>query len=253
MGNSFKRLKKQALVYDYCKDRIKKGEMFNIKDISKDLDIALTTTYELVEELSNKYNDFTYDKGTITILGIGNSKSKNNKGVTVKDIKRTTCTRIEKVNRVYKYLVALVNEGKTIPNLSTLHNTAFTDMHTTTLMEVLKDLDRENKIIYQRGNILGVNVPSVRGDREKEYKANKQEQLEINIPVKEVSTKFVDYVEITKEEADDAFTLEYYDKAVKEVIADYILNANITTSEEIIEYVNAITKITDKIKNKLMK
>ena len=162
---------------------------------------------------------------------------------------RQYASRSEKKERVYNYLVELVNNGKSLPCLSKLSE-KITDMHMTTLMDVLKTLDKEKKIIYKKGKILAVSVPDVRGVRERSFKFNNEKPI-VEEPVVEEPTLFEDYANISKEEGEDMFTLDYFDKAVKMTISDFILNANINTSEEIIEYVNTITKIADRIRKNL--
>jgi len=281
---TFKRLRKHTLVYDYCKEKIKKGDTFTISDISKDLKMSRTSVIEYLQEISNRYNDITYSGGVITLIGVGNSignnNSRNNEGLTVKKLPRSTYSRQQKKIRVYNYLVDLVNQGKKIPCLSYLSKD-FTDMHLTTLMEVLKQLDKENKIIYKRGQVVAVNVPNVIGNREKTLKYNngeniKEEKKEENDTMElREQTGFVPLCstqemqvtgEIDTNVLKDTFSFRStepakvsivsidtskFDKAVKDLIAEYILNANITTREEIVEYVDSIMKITDKLKNKL--
>lgn len=138
---------------------------------------------------------------------------------------RTTQSREEKKEMVYNYLCLLEMEGRKIPNLTGLSK-IINNMHITTLMDILKTLDKEHKIIYHKGKILTVNIT--------ELKAETPEPVE--------------------EEKDKKTSLETkFDLAVKDVIAEYITNANITTRDEIIGYVDAIVKITDKVKNKIFK
>lgn len=143
-----------------------------------------------------------------------------------KRVVNTTQSRIEKKQRVYNYLVNLIREGKSLPNLTGLSR-VFTDMHTSTMMSVLQALDKDKKLIYHKGKVIAVNVPE-----EEKITVNK---AEISHTVEETSYE------------------SKFDKAVKEVVADYILNANISTRDEIIGYVDAIVKITDKVKEKLFK
>ena len=180
---------------------------------------------------------------------------------------KTTKSRIEKKERVYKYLCELVNNNQKIPCLSYLSE-HFTDMHLTTLMAVLKDLDKDNKIIFKRGQVIAVNVPDVKADKQKVLKYNSGEAdpeekgFKPLCSTKKISvqgTLDLDNIEntfsFTPVEAPKvnlvSIDTSKYDKAVKDLIAEYILNANISTREEIVEYVDSIMKITDKLKDKL--
>ena len=240
--NTFKSLKKETMIYDYCKTKIKKGESFMVVDIARDLNMGRSTVIDHLQQLSRRYNDFTYSGGNISIIGLGTNGLGGNEGLKVSVMNRTTKSRIDKKNRVYKYLVELSKEDKPIPNLSQLHKDAFTDMHVSTLMKILVELHKDNKIIYSNGKILGVNVPSAKSSTGKEYKFNK--------PTEETT----EIVETTEENYDNdinTFTMVDYDKAVKNLIAEYILNADITSKEDILRYINGIMNITDKIRNKL--
>lgn len=291
--HGFKRLKRQLQVYDYCKTRISRGDTFQMVDIANDLGIGRSTVTELLQELAEKDSNFIYNRGCIKIKGIGNNGygklAEDEKGLVVKKIPRSTKSRLEKRERVFNYLCELVNSNQKIPNLTILSK-HFTDMHMTTLMDILKQLDLENKVIYKHGQVIAVNVPSVKGDRERELKYNngtineeedkgENDTMEITTyepPKEKIDTsKYIPLCstqelqvtgEIDTNVLKDAFSFRAteptkvsivsidtskYDKAVKDLVAEYILNANITTREEIVEYVDSIMKITDKLKDKL--
>lgn len=250
--NTFKSLKKQQMIYDYCEKRIKKGEVFTIKDIANDLQIARSSAIEHLQEISKKFNNFSYDKGNIYIIGVGTNGIKGNEGLVVKKMNKTTKSRIEKKKKVYDYLVGLAKEDKNIPCLSRLHD-VFNDMHVSNLAYVLQSLHDDNKIIYKRGKIIAVNIPSVKSTTGKEIKYVKQQEDTVEPQVVET----VEPVETQEPESEviepitNNIGIDDFDKNVKDLIADYILNADITTKEDIISYVNAIMNITDKLKKKL--
>jgi len=158
---------------------------------------------------------------------------KNNGNVVVKKMNRTTKSRIEKKMEVYSYLVELVNDNKKLPNLTNISMRL--GFSISTMQNVLKQLDKENKVIYRKGKILMVNIPSVKSTTGKETKYVKQE---------EKATKTVNTVK-------RSCSKEKYDLAVKKVISEYIINSNVTTRDDIVSYIDAIVSITDKVKNKL--
>lgn len=249
--NTFKSLKKELIIYDYCKIKIKKGESFRVIDIANDLHMGRTTVIDHLQQLSRKYNDFTYSGGNISIIGLGTNGLDGNEGLKVSYMNRTTKNRIEKKKRVYDYLCELVRNNQPIPNLSQLHKDGFIDMHVSTLMKILVELHKDNKIIYSKGKILGVNVPSAKSSTGKEYKFNKPTE-----ETTEIVEETTENVETTEENYDNdinIFTMVDYDKAVKDLIAEYILNADITSKEDILRYINGIMNITDKIRDKLNK
>lgn len=140
--NTTKSIKKQRLIYNYCKTKIENGETFKLKDIVNDLNISKSSTIEYLQEISRRNKKFVYQNGNVVIVGLGTNMANN---------------------------VALFKQE---------------------------------------------NVKSVT-------------KCDINI--------------------------EKYDKNVKDIIADYILNSNVKTREEIVNYVNAIMNITDKLREKLLK
>ncbi len=161
---------------------------------------------------------------------------------------RTTLSRKIKQDKVYSYLVGLANSNKELPNLTTLYRTKFKDdMHLTNLMEVLQQLNIQGKIIYRKGKILAVSVPKVNAPKERAFKFdNKEKKYGLN-NVKPVSLQ----IDAIEDETKDETFEERYAIAVKQLIADYILNSNVTTRDEIVEYIDSLFKITDKLKDKM--
>lgn len=273
--HGFKRLKRQTQVYEYCKTNIKNGRTFTLEDIAKDTNIPRSTLVELLNELQDKMNDtFIYQRGYIEIKGLGNNgvgkRAEDVKGLKVYKIPKSTQTRNEKIQKIYDYLSDLASKDKPLPCLSELTK-KLNIGHVSTVMEILKQMDRDNKIIYQHGKIIAVNVPDVKAEKEKRLVYTKQEKQEPTVTVDntyEVSTTgtdteihitglpvfFEEPIEEPKIEETPSIIItdtEIYDKAVKDLVADYIINAAITTREEVLEYVDAIYKITDKLKDKL--
>ena len=140
--NTTKSLKKQKLIFNYCKTKIENGETFKLKDIANDLNMSRSSTTEYLQEIARRNKKFVYQNGNIIIVGIGTNMANN----------------------------VTINKQENVKNVT---------------------------------------------------------KCDINI--------------------------EKYDKDVKDVIADYILYANITKREEIVNYVNAIMNITDKLREKLLK
>lgn len=163
---------------------------------------------------------------------------------------RTTLSRKIKQDKVYSYLVGLVNSNKELPNLSTLYRTAFKDdMHLTNLMEVLQQLNLQGKIIYRKGKILAVSVPKVNAPKERAFKFDDNALSREEQRQREYALNNVKNIKPVKN-IDEVFD-ERYNQAVKQLIADYILKANITTRDEIVEYIDSLFKITDKLKDKM--
>lgn len=248
--HGFKRIKRQEKVFEYITEKLINKKSFLTEDISRDLSIPKTTVIELLNELNEK-GKITYKKGIIYVEGLGNNRDIED--VKVTKMPKTTKSRIEKKNRVYNYLVELAKENKPIPNLTGL-GVAFNDMHLTTLMTVLKELDKDEKIIYRKGRIIAVNVPSVRSTKEKEIKYAKQEETYKDVKVTDdvIEEPYVECKGETDMMSDIQLDFkDKYDRAVKDLIAEYILNADITSKEDIITYVETLMKITDKLKEKL--
>lgn len=248
--HNFGHLRKVNRVYEYVETRISRGDIFTVQDMAKDLKIARTTCIGILQELQETTNgELQYSRGSIVVKNVGTNGygkvSSNNEGVKVKKVARSTQSRLEKKERVYAYLCELAKENKPIPCLSDMHKD-FTDMHVSNLMDILKVLDEEDKIIYKRGQVLAVNYRDVKSNTGKTLKYVKQGQLEI--PVQEEQKEIKE--EVVSDISLDIQT-QNYDKAVKELIADYILNADITTREEIMAYIDALLKITNKLKEKL--
>lgn len=299
--HGFKRLKRQTQVYEYCRTNIKDNKTFTIDDIARDTNIPKSTLVELLHEIQDKMNgNFIYNRGYIEIKGMGNNgvgkRAEDVKGLKVYKIPKSTQTRNEKIKKIYDYLSDLASKDKQLPCLSELAKKLNVG-HVSTVMEILKQMDRDNKIIYQHGKILAVNVPDVKADKEKRLVYAKTEFPEIGeIPQKELeqfeahNVQFIGYenndskivsnyvplsvepkeitgpIPVTLHTTIDSDVIaksfgmsdialdtqmKNYDKAVKELVADYIINADINTKDEILDYVNAIYKITDKLKQKL--
>lgn len=271
--HNFKRIKRQMKVYDYCLENISNHITFTVDDIAKDLQIPRSTLVELLNELTDT-GKLYYQRGYIEIKNIGNNgcnpKIVNDReGLKVKRLPRNTQTKLQKQNDVYSYLCELTNKGVQIPCLTDLYKMKFENqMHITTLMEILKQLDRDDKIIYKKGKILAVYIKDLSKEKDtgKTLKYNNGsndiiyyeepitesvEQLD-DIKIPNDRYKYVPIKPMEDQMSDVQLDLtEKYDKAVKELIAEYIMNANITTRDEIMEYVDAILKITDKLRNKL--
>lgn len=163
---------------------------------------------------------------------------------------RTTLSRKIKQDKVYNYLVDLVNSNKELPNLSTLYRTKFKDdMHLTNLMEVLQQLNLQGKIIYRKGKILAVSVPKVNAPKERTFKFDDNAQSREEQRQYKNALNNVKNIKPAKN-IDELFD-ERYNQAVKQLIADYILKSNITTRDEMVEYINSLFKITDRLKDKM--
>ena len=257
--HNFKRLKRQMRVYDYCLENISNHRTFTVDDIAKDLQIPRSTLVELLNELTAEKKLF-YQRGYIEITNIGNNGCndrlmRDRDGLIVKTIPRTTHNREIKKQEVYNYLCELVKNNQDIPCLTEMHKDRFeNDMHITTLMEVLKQLDKEDKIIYRRGKIMAVYVKDLTKEKDtgKTLKYVKQEE-----PVEEEIMEEPEVIEEPEEIEEPTECVmeitdsEKFDKAVKELVVDYLNNADITTREEVVSYVDALYKITDKLKDKL--
>lgn len=275
-NHGFKRLKRQMRVYDYCLEKISNNITFTLDDISKDLGIPRSTLVELLNELTRDKKLY-YSRGYIEITNVGNNGCndrlmRDRAGLKVKTIPRTTQNKELKKAEVYNYLCELINKNSSIPNLTDLHKMRFeNEMHVTTLRDILIELDSEDKIIYRKGKVVAVYVKDLTKEKDtgKTLKnVPTQESLPIeenaciNIPEEEYTPKhyieaFNPLLEPTSEPEEEVMSdvqldlTEKYDKAVKELIADYILNADIHTRDEIIEYIDALLKITNKLREKL--
>lgn len=163
---------------------------------------------------------------------------------------RTTLSRKIKQDKVYEYLVGLAKEGKDFPNLTNLYRTRFhDDMHLTNLMEVLQQLNLQGKIIYRKGKILAVSIPKANETRERAFKFADNAQSREEKRQRKYALNNVKNIKSVKN-VNELFD-ERYNQAVKQLIADYILKANITTRDEIVEYIDSLFKITDRLKDKL--
>jgi len=259
--HNFKRLKRQMKVYDYCLENISNHRTFTVDNIVKDLEIPRSTLVELLNELTAEKKLF-YQRGYIEITNIGNNGCndrlmRDREGLKVKTIPRTTQGREQKKQEVYNYLCELAKNNQDIPCLTEMHKNRFeNDMHITTLMEILKQLDIEDKIIYRKGKVMAVYVKDLSKEKENGktlVNVSTQEKIDLDNVVEEEPIEETEEERVEENMSDLQLEtqIQNYDKAVKELIADYIMNADITTRDEIVEYVDAILKITDKLKTKL--
>lgn len=281
--HSFKRLKRQNQVLEYCKEKIKQGNSFTVDDISNDLGIPRTTVVELLHELEEKKSyGLKYNRGYIEIKGLGNNgngiRAKQVEGLKVTKMGNNRLKKLQKKANIYGHLQTLTKEGNAIPPIKELMKElkelyGITDS-SVNVCKLLQELDREDKIIYRNGKVLAVNVKDVKSDTGKTLKYVKQENKEPGVLVQDdalqsaanIANKPIDSnelvldnvniigmpkQEISMSDLQLETQIQNYDKAVKELVADYITNANISTRDEMVEYIDAIFKITDKLKNKL--
>lgn len=246
--HGFKRLKRQMQVYDYCNNKINNHETFQVQNIATDLGIARSTVIEILQELSEKDKNFIYKRGCIKINGVGNNGygklASDEEGLKVSKLSNRSLVRVQKKQKVYDYLVEKTKKDEPIPMLSTMA-TNFEDITLSYLSKILKELDKESKIIYRQGKVVAVNTPNIKTDGGKSIKYVKTEEptyFEEDMPKAEPTFKEVKSV-----------SKEDYNRAVKNLIASYILNADISTRDEIMSYVDSLMKITDKLSLELFK
>ena len=146
--------------------------------------------------------------------------------------------RIIRETSIYNYLIGMVKQDKELPTLKDLYERLEFDGHISTLCKALQSLDKQKKIIYSQGKVRAVNIPNVMSRTEHTMVAAKQE------PKQEIRT--INNVKMTDDE-------QKYDRAVKELVADYITNADINSKDELISYIDILYKITDKFKEKLLR
>ena len=161
--------------------------------------------------------------------------------VIVKKERFTVKERKERVKRVYNYLCDLANSNSKLPRLDDLHK-VFNDRSKSNLCAILKQLDKENKIIYKSGKVIAVNVPNARGVKEKSYKFDNV-SLNQTVPGKlEIKGTPIQLMQIDTTK---------FDKVVKDIIADTIKNADVLKRDDIVKEIDTIMSITDKLKKKL--
>lgn len=258
--HGFKRLKRQAQVREYCLRRIKANETFSVLDIANDLGVARTTVIGILQELSEKDKDFIYQRGYIKILNVGDNGigkiAEDNKGLKVRRMGNNRLKKLQKKANIYGYLQTLTKEGNAIPPMKELMRElkelyGITDCQGN-ICKLLQELEQEDKIIYKNGKVLAVNLKDVKSDTGKTLKYVKQEE-----PVEEEimeEPEVLEEPELIEEPTECVMEItdsEKFDKAVKELVVDYLNNADITTREEVVSYVDALYKITDKLKDKL--
>ena len=307
--HSFKRLKRQNQVLEYCKTKIKQGISFSVDDITKDLGIPRSTVVELLHELEEKKTyGLIYNRGYIEIKDLGNNgngfRAKQVEGLKVKKMGNNMLKKLQKKANIYGHLQTLTKEGYAIPPMKKLMKElkelyGITDCQGN-ICKLLQELDQEDKIIYKNGKVLAVNVKDIKSDTGKTLTYVKQEKTKepsvlvqsdalqstvdptiiakaFNIPTftetdnyiafegsltnkpvdsNELVLDNVNIIGVPKQEISMSdlqleTQIQNFDKAVKELVADYITNANISTRDEMVEYIDAIFKITDKLKNKL--
>lgn len=260
---SERRLRKQAIVFQYMKNKINNGESFIINDISKDLKMSYSTTREIIRELWEQHYIIYEGTGYIEIPGFGN----NNREQRMHDLERHKKRDLRRVReqKLYSYLCGLANANKPLPSLSEImkkpqfKNT----IHISTMSNMLTSLANQKKIVYKKGKVVGVyvrNREELKGSETMDEKhtnwyEDKCSHNETAQPVEHHIEAFNPSLELKIEETPSIMITdtERYDKAVKDLIAEYITNADITTRDEILSYVDAIMKITDKLRDKLWK
>ena len=164
--------------------------------------------------------------------------------------------KLQKKTNIYGHLQTLVKEGHTIPPMKELMKElkelyGITDCQGN-ICKLLQELDQEDKIIYKNGKVLAVNLKDVKSDTGKTLKYVKQEEpVEEEIMEEPEEIEEPELIEEPTECVMEITDSEKFDKAVKELVVDYLNNADITTREEVVSYVDALYKITDKLKEKL--
>ena len=142
--------------------------------------------------------------------------------------KYNTTKSLKKLKLIFNYCKTKIENGETFQIKDIANDLNISRSSTVEYLQVIAR--RNKKFVYQNGNIVIVGLGS-----------NVANNVTLN---EQENVKSVTKCDIN---------IEMYDKYVKDVIADYILYANIKTREEIVNYVNALMNITDKLREKLLK